>query len=718
MKTASFKLLLTLFLAVGFAKSYGQTLIWSDEFNGTEIDRSIWSNQCGNSGFGNGEFQCYTDLPTNSRVEAGSLVLQARREVKEGKNFTSARLTTLGKFAFQYGSIEARIKLPDVYKGLWPAFWLMGTNLGRDGWPKCGEIDIMEVGSKEGWSTGTANSKLSGAVHWDASGQADYGVMKDYPATPFNTAFHTYRLDWTPTSLTMTFDGDKYYEIAQNATMEEFKAPQFILLNLAVGGFNFAQITNEADITATFPAKMEVDYIRLYSNADTKIFTPTSANPYSVPLTGDYGVFTENHTCNSKLDYTTDAKLNIWNGLTVATTTPAEGTEVQSFNTIADKWFGFGIISLDKNMTNYADGTLHFKMKVPAGLTVPIKIGVESTISGGSGNNFVWLNSTNTYGLVRDGQWHDVNIPLNEIADIDFTYVKHTFFVAGDIPGGVYNIAFDDIYWIPSAARKAPNTGTFAIYSETVATTNNRVVIGADARIDIWGGNTLVKTTTAAAEGSEALAFTGGGQGWWGMAVGAISKYNLMAYKYSDCNLSFKVKSTDNATFYVGLRSGNEYYKGIKYITLSNGSGAYDFARNGQWQTITVPLSEFYSTSDFSLINGLFVAYGVTNISNVAFDDIYLTNGHASPTALPEQIAQNDILFFPNPVENKLCIVSEGNSFSTYQITSVDGRLVDAGSMDSSVETQEINTSNLQSGIYFVTLQNDSQKVTRKIIKK
>ena len=728
MKNIKMRFILSALMTLFFVNSYAQTMVWSDEFNGTEIDKTVWSHQCGIWGFGNYEYQCYTDLPTNSRIENGTLVMEARRESKEGKNFTSSRLTTLGKFAFKYGSIEARIKLPDVSRGLWPAFWLMGINIGKDGWPKCGETDIMEVGSKTAWVAGHANTEVSGAVHWYANGQADYGTVKNYPATPFNTAFHTYRLDWTPTTMTMTFDGDQYYTVSLNATMEEFQNPQYILLNLAVGGVNFAQTTSEADITAPFPAKMEVDYIRLYSNSDTQIYSPTSSNPYGVAETGDFGVFTETHPCTTELDYSADAVVNVWNGLTTGTSTAAEGSKVLNFTTQNGQWFGMGIMTSDHNMNNYRNGTLHFKMKVASGLTEDIRFGVESTINGGgvpgaggTDNCWVTLNATNNYGLIRDGQWHDVNIPLNLMPDVDFTFVKHLFRMVAENPGGNYALAIDDIYWIPSVELNKPSVGTLAIYSETVATTNSRVAIGTDARVDIWGGNTLVAATTTPAEGTYSLSFTGGNQGWWGLALGAINKYDLSAFRYSDCNLSFKVKSTSTALFTVGLKSGSEYYKGIRYINISNASGPYDFARDGQWHTIIIPLSEFYTTSDFSNIGALFVALGTTNISNIAFDDIYLTNGHVYvppvTTELPQKINTPSVELYPNPVANELTVASSNAGFNAYQITTLAGIMVNNGALDNNLSLQSINTASLAKGLYFITLLGDAQKITRKIMK-
>lgn len=143
--------------------AYG-AIVWSDEFDGTSIDNNIWTYDVGGGGFGNGELQYHTARSENAYIENGSLVIQARRENYSGKSFTSARLKTLGRFAFKYGTLEARIKVPNLANGLWPAFWLMGANYGQVGWPKCGEVDILEMGMKSAIDAGLTNRRVSGGI--------------------------------------------------------------------------------------------------------------------------------------------------------------------------------------------------------------------------------------------------------------------------------------------------------------------------------------------------------------------------------------------------------------------------------------------------------------------------------------------------------------------------------------------------------------------------
>jgi beta-glucanase (GH16 family) len=213
----------------------------------------------GGGGWGNNELQYYTGGP-NATVSGGLLTITANR-VSGGFNcwygacqFTSARMITRGKREFTYGRIEARIALP-MGQGLWPAFWTLGTNIGSVGWPACGEIDVMEHVNRETLTHGT--------IHWDAGGHASYGGSR-FVADP--TAFHVYAIEWTPSAIKWFVDGVQYVEAnilnSINST-EEFHRPFFILLNLAVGG----NWPGSPDSSTAFPARLQVDYVRVYQQA-------------------------------------------------------------------------------------------------------------------------------------------------------------------------------------------------------------------------------------------------------------------------------------------------------------------------------------------------------------------------------------------------------------------------------------------------------------------
>jgi beta-glucanase (GH16 family) len=253
--------------------AFGQ-LIWSEEFdNGTALDESVWSYDLGANGWGNRELQNYTDNPENVRIEDGNLVITAVRS-QEGFSFTSARVRTEDKLTVKYGTIEARIKVPDLADGLWPAFWTLGNNFSRVGWPYCGELDIMEMGNSQAISSGVINRRVGSTAHWDNDGNyANFGQHID-AATDLNDDFHLYRMEWTPTSVTTYLDGEQVWAFdidpAVCTSCTEFHQPHFMILNLAVGG-TYTGLLNAAQISADMPAEMLIDYIRIYDNGFTEL---------------------------------------------------------------------------------------------------------------------------------------------------------------------------------------------------------------------------------------------------------------------------------------------------------------------------------------------------------------------------------------------------------------------------------------------------------------
>ncbi|WP_238898972.1 family 16 glycosylhydrolase [Clostridium sp. YIM B02500] len=246
----------------------GWNLAWSDEFNGTSINTSNWKYETGGDGWGNNELEYYTNRSENARIENGNLVIEARKENYSGMNYTSARLKSQGLKNWTYGKVEARMKLP-AGQGVWPAFWMLGENISQVSWPKCGEIDIMEHINNE--------SAIHGTIHWDST---DNNTHAQYGAASPNidvTQYHVYSIEWDASSIKWFVDGTQYLEanIANNINgTEEFHKPFFILFNLAIGG----NWPGNPDGSTPFPAKMYVDYVRVYQHGDNNP-TPAPAAP-------------------------------------------------------------------------------------------------------------------------------------------------------------------------------------------------------------------------------------------------------------------------------------------------------------------------------------------------------------------------------------------------------------------------------------------------------
>lgn len=231
-------------------------LIWEENFDGKTLNESVWNYELGNGcpdncGYGNAERQSYTK--TNHKVAGGFLTITIK---KEGNAYTSTRITTKGKKEFKYGYMEARLKIP-VGQGIWPAFWMLGSNIEQTGWPLCGEIDIMEyVGREPHVAYSTLHTKETHGEH--ANG-------KKTEVTDLEDGFHVFGVDWTKDKITFYVDDKPVHSFEPKEKKQEiwpYNQPFFFILNVAVGG-NFGGPEVDDSI---FPQEYVVDYIKVYSN--------------------------------------------------------------------------------------------------------------------------------------------------------------------------------------------------------------------------------------------------------------------------------------------------------------------------------------------------------------------------------------------------------------------------------------------------------------------
>ncbi len=230
-------------------------IVWSDEFNGTSLDEKFWNYELGNNnGWGNNELQFYKK--ENTTVKDGYLIIQAKIESAGSQSFTSSRLTTQGKYNFKYGRVDIRAALPKG-QGLWPALWMLGKNINAVGWPKCGEIDIMEMIGGSG-----KDNTTYGTVHWDNKGShAQYGGNTKLISGVFNDEFHVFSIIWDEKKIVWYLDDKKFHEIDTTpAELSEFQEEYFFIFNLAVGG----DWPGRPDGSAIFPQQLVVDYIRVF----------------------------------------------------------------------------------------------------------------------------------------------------------------------------------------------------------------------------------------------------------------------------------------------------------------------------------------------------------------------------------------------------------------------------------------------------------------------
>lgn len=451
-------------------------LIWEDNFD--TFNTSIWNPINGNGceiglcGWGNAELEYYSENNISVASISGesgnnALVLEAKRETIGTNEFTSGKVDSEGNLSVHYGLIEIRMQTPSVDTGLWPAAWLLGTaNLS---WPSKGEIDMMEMGhaAAERANQGHPNADIDNYVGANAIFANDDGGVgsiaydvnynKPYVAnTSLANRFITYRLYWDPAELRFTVvdNGVEYdlYEgplpISTDGVTSVFTKPFYFLMNLAVGG-NFTDAATSNQVTAASPSKLLIDYVRVYKwNGYGSVEFDYDA---LVPEAGPFGVFTENTPVNNNLSFGLDSEIYVWGGtMQDGTTEASEGNEVIAWETLnANSWFGGGITStFGRDMSGYVEnGNFKFDIKIPA--DVSFRIGITDNYT-----NEKWITfnaNQEQYGLVRNGEWGQVTIPLEDFAGlIAFQDINYMFAIAsvdGAFPGATFQMGIDNIVW-------------------------------------------------------------------------------------------------------------------------------------------------------------------------------------------------------------------------------------------------------------------------------
>lgn len=235
----------------------GMKLLWKDEFSGTAVDETFWTFEIGtgNWGWGNNELQYYRK--ENTYLIDGNLIIEARKESYGGSSYTSSRMITKDKFDFKYGRVDIRAALPKG-QGIWPALWMLGSNISTVGWPACGEIDIMEL-----IGGGAKDSEVHGTIHWDDNGHVYRGGLYTKSPGTFNDEFHVFSIIWTSTAITWYVNDIQFHtESITPASMSELHNSAFFIFNVAVGG----NWPGSPDATTVFPQRMIVDYVRVFQD--------------------------------------------------------------------------------------------------------------------------------------------------------------------------------------------------------------------------------------------------------------------------------------------------------------------------------------------------------------------------------------------------------------------------------------------------------------------
>lgn len=475
------KLFSFLFLISLGSQAQVGNVIWEDNFD--TFNDNVWTKDFGNGcrfgaglcGWGNQERQYYR--PENVYIgdipgEPGNkgLVLEAKRESFQGFDFTSGKVISEKKLGVKYGMLEIRMSVPNLEQGLWPAAWMLG--IAEINWPFKGEIDIMEMGfsteerDHQGATGSSVNDYVGSNLFFPNPDAAigniatDVGYNKPYVAnTPINDRFLLYRVYWDPTQLIFEIeDGATKAQLYEapfpvNTTTPAgipFTKPFYMLLNLAVGG-TLPGVFSSAEVSAPLPGKMYVDYVRLH---EWNGFGETTYDNSLKAENGNFGLYTDNTPTTDNLSFGLDSQFLVFNQgefttLEALSGVPAEGDNVLAFNKTSNpEWFGGGVFSFfGRNMSNYVQsGVLKFKIKIPA--DIPFIIGLDDYYTNKS--EITFPAGETKYGLVRNGEWGEVTIPIADFAGtLAFQNMQYLFRIGsvGLAPRTNFELAIDDIYW-------------------------------------------------------------------------------------------------------------------------------------------------------------------------------------------------------------------------------------------------------------------------------
>lgn len=431
------------------------SLVWSDEFDGATLDTDNWVMETGygSYGWGNDEWQLYTSSPDNVSVSGGNLVINARCANppscgKRNGTITSARINTLNKFAFKYGKIEARLK-PPVGKGAWPAFWMLGSNFPSVGWPRSGEIDVMEIHnlySNENTTHFTVHycdDYVSDPCQYDPGWDYITGYLT--LSESLGDDYHVFSAEWDENGITGKIDGiPYYYQAIDPNNMEEFLEEFFMIFNIAIGG----TLGGAPDATTVWPQTMLVDYVRVYQEVGGNGTYTVGPGPVSPEL----GLYSESHT-EAELSYQQIVNSADWG---------ANYTGTNTFSTAVTPYDGSYVLSADYvDYGNFYGGFIYqFNVGQDVSAYQSLKFAIDSSQMAGfaeleikpedgdAGAETVVLLSD--YTPTISGNWAVYEIPLSDFTQFDPTDMTLLGFWNPRNSGGQLTFGtlfFDDIHF-------------------------------------------------------------------------------------------------------------------------------------------------------------------------------------------------------------------------------------------------------------------------------
>jgi beta-glucanase (GH16 family) len=609
MRTLLFIILFVLMAGIIHAQTYN--LVWEDNFDGNTIDSSKWNIEqkigVWNTG-SNREFQHYR----KENVTVGGdglgnncMIITAKKEEYNGYHYTSGRVNTKGKFSFKRGKLEASIKIPNLANGLWPAFWTLGYT--PTGWPDCGEIDILEMGHAAGITSGKQNRFIGSHLFWGPYPR-DYG--KEFNASEdLSMGYYKHTLVWTESKISVFFNdaATPYFEMGiSGADVEEFRNFQnYLIFNLAVGG-SVPGIFDQSKITASFPASMYIDWVKLYQETE-------DVAESDQPLYGPFGLFEDNATVDMRMDLGYELYSTVTNLTARSGESPKEGSRVLSFDAVAGKDFAMKLSSgIRRNMQNYNNGSIQFYLKT--NLKGDIHLGVADTKGKEA---FITFGAESEQDVPRDGSWKPVYLPLADIAGaVDLGELKDMLIIKGNSATNDY-FSIDEVIF----SETAPVEGVFGIYTNNPLITDKFAINNVTGVLYNWENTVSFTSTVPAYEGAEVLSFrSSGAANWWGFGITSSNPLNFE--NFTNGYLHFSLRTKSNELFRVTI-NGASNSKGEIIFTSAN--DPYSFVRDGKWHHIAVPVSSLVKQGlKLSACGNIFTMSGGA-ISDVGVDDVYLS---------------------------------------------------------------------------------------------
>lgn len=545
-------------------------LLWSEEFNEASLNTGIWTASDGNGcqinlcGYGNAELQYYS--PNNVSIanvpfESGTraLAIRAQKQTVGSNLFTSGKIDSKGKVQVQYGMVEVRISTPAVGTGLWPAAWMLGVS--PQTWPRNGEIDIMEMGHKASVRTAAGSPSANNFVganvityqqaacvpgNESCAASTAWQTKNWYAASnPLVNRFVVYRLYWTESEMRFTVEDNgverNLYDAPLPVNSTALQAPFYLLLNLAVGG-NFTDAAAPNQVTAPLPGTMYVDYVRVYQ-LDGK--GTVKLGNQTVPEVGKFGVFTDTSSVNSKLVAGTSSDIFLWNAASsgAGNTPPAEGSNVIAWNyTAPGQWFGGGVQARQaRDLSNFRNGTMRFRIKIPA--NVSFNIGVGDTYT-----NQNWVNfpaNTTTHGLVRNGEWATATVPVSVLLGpkVAPQSLLDVFMISSDanrLPASSFQFAIDDIVWDSGTSTPPPPPPSSTTYVTQTSSTTLQFTANTGSWADVH------YTVNNGAQQNMRMRLDGGTNTFsaGGLKIGDVVRYT---FTYWDTARSFAVDTAQQS---------------------------------------------------------------------------------------------------------------------------------------------------------------------------